>query len=73
MLGKLDFVDRSRFKRGVAMEVKAQLLTVAIKEGKQPDPPSMEKAIDKAGYVAMEWYSLDKGKLNSHSFKKKKD
>lgn len=73
MLGKLDFVDRSRFKRGVGVDVKSQLLTVAIKEGKQPDPPSMEKAIDKAGYVAVEWYSLDKGKLNSHSFKKKKD
>ena len=72
MLGKLDFVDRSRCKRGVAMEVKAQLLTVAIKEGKQPDPPSMEKAVDRAGYVAVEAYSLDIGKLKSHPFKKKK-
>ena len=72
MLGKLDFVDRSRFKRGVSMNVKAQLLTVAIKEGKELDLPSMEKAVDRAGYVAVESYSLDKGKLNSHPFKKKK-
>ena len=72
MLGKLDFVDRRRFKRGVSMNVKTQLLTVAIKEGKEPDLPSMGKAVDRAGYVAVEAYSLDIGKLKSHPFKKKK-
>ena len=72
MLGKLDFVDRRRFKRGVSMNVKTQLLTVAIKEGKEPDLPSMGKAVDRAGYLAVEAYSLDIGKSKSHPFKKKK-
>jgi hypothetical protein len=68
-LRKLDFIDTKRFKRGVDMDVKMQLLTVAIKQGKKQDPLLIEKAIDDAGYDAVEWYSLKKEKLMSHPFK----
>ena len=43
-LKKLDFIDTKRFKRGVDMDVKMQLLTVAIKQGKKQDPLLIEKA-----------------------------
>ena len=69
MLKKLDIVDTKRFKRGVDMDVKMQLLTVAIKQVKKQDPLLIEKAIDDAGYDAVEWYSLKKEKLMSHPFK----
>ena len=68
-LKKLDFIDTKRFKRGVDMDVKMQSLTVAIKQGKKQDPLLIEKAIDDAGYDAVEWYSLDKEKLLPHPFK----
>ena len=32
-LSKLDFVDGSRFKRGIEMDCNNQLLTVALKDG----------------------------------------
>jgi hypothetical protein len=68
-LRKLDFIDTKRFKRGVDMDVKMQLLTVAIKKGEKQNPLLIEKAIYDAGYDAVEWYSLDKEKLLPHSFK----
>jgi hypothetical protein len=68
-LRKLDFIDTKRFKRGVDMDVKMQLLTVALKAGKKQNPLLIEKAIDDAGYLAVEWYSLEKEKLVQHPFK----
>ena len=68
-LRKLDFIDTKRFKRGVDMDVKMQLLTVALKKGKKHDPLSIEKAVDDAGYIAVEWYTLEKEKLTPHPFK----
>ena len=68
-LRKLDFIDTKRFKRGVDMDVKMQLLTVALKKDGEHDPLLIKKAIDDAGYDAVEWYSLKKEKLLSHPFK----
>ena len=68
-LRKLDFIDTKRFKRGVDMDVKMQLLTVALKKGEKHDPLSIEKAVDDAGYIAVEWYTLEKEKLTPHPFK----
>ena len=71
-LSKLDFVDRKRYKRGVEMDVNNQLLTVALKKGQAVNYPLMGKEIDKAGYLAMEWFLLNQGKLMSRPFKAKK-
>lgn len=68
-LRKLDFIDTKRFKRGVDMDVKMQLLTVALKKEGEHDLLLIKKAIDDAGYDAVEWYSLKKEKLLSHPFK----
>ena len=51
------------------MDVKMQLLTVALKKGEKHDPLSIEKAVDDAGYIAVEWYTLEKEKLMSRPFK----
>ena len=52
------------------MDVKNQLLSVALKEGEKPDYPAMGREIDKAGYVAVEWFALEKEKLKVHPFSK---
>ena len=69
-LSKLDFVDGNRFKRGVDMDVNSQLLTVALKEGAQPNWQLIDQQIDDAGYIAVEWFLMEKGKLKSHPFLK---
>ena len=51
------------------MDVKMQLLTVALKKEGEHDPLLIEKAVDDAGYIAVEWYTLEKEKLMSHPFK----
>ena len=51
------------------MDVKMQLLTVALKKEGEHDLLLIEKAIDDAGYIAVEWYTLEKEKLMSHPFK----
>jgi len=64
------FVDRSRYKRGVDMDVNNQLLTVALKKGELVNYPAIAEGIDKAGYIAVEWFKLDQGKLVSTPFSK---
>ena len=54
------------------MDVNNQLLTVALKKGQAANYPLMGKEIDKAGYLAMEWFLLNQGKLMSRPFKAKK-
>ena len=69
-VSKLDFVDGSRFKRGVDMDVNNQLLTVALKQGVQPNWQLIDQQIDDAGYLAVEWFSMEKGQLKLHPFLK---
>ncbi|MBC8325670.1 MAG: hypothetical protein H8E27_08595 [Verrucomicrobia subdivision 3 bacterium] len=71
-LRKLDFIDTKRFKRGADMDVKMQLLTIALKADageKLLITPLIEKAIDDAGYDPVEWYTLEMEKLTPHPFK----
>ena len=69
-LSKLDFVDGSRFKRGIEMDCNNQLLTVALKDGTSPNWTQIEQEIDNAGYVAVEWFSMQKDELKSYPFQK---
>ena len=69
-LSKLKFVDRNRFKRGVDMDVNHQLLTVALKADAKPDWALIDQQIDNAGYVAVEWFSLEMDELKVHPFLK---
>lgn len=58
MISKLDFVDRRRFNKGVELDTKTQLVTVAINNDCQADFDSLSKAIDKAGYDPAKAYFL---------------
>jgi len=71
-LSKLNFVDKKRFKKGIDMDPKTQLVTVALKEGRTIDQGQIEKKVDDAGYDAMEWYTLEGNALKAHPFPKQK-
>lgn len=71
-LSKLKFVDKKRFKKGIDMDPKTQLVTVALKEGRTIDQGQIEKKVDDAGYDAMEWYTLEGNALKAHPFSKQK-
>ena len=72
-VGKLPFVDSTRYKRGIDMDTKTQLLTVALLPGVKADANGLSKAITDAGYDPVERYSLQAGKLQSHPFVKAKN
>ena len=67
-VSKLPFVDVTRYKRGVDMDIKSQLLTVALLPGIKTDTRSIDKAVSNAGYEVVEWYSMEGGKLKAHPF-----
>ena len=67
-MSKLPFVDSTRYKRGIDMDTKTQLLTVALLPGVKADPNGLSKAITDAGYEAAERYSLVAGKLKTTAF-----
>lgn len=67
-VGKLPFVDSTRYKRGIELDTKTQLLTVALLPGVKADAKLLGKAIADAGYDPIEWYSLASEKLESHPF-----
>ena len=71
-VGKLQIVDSARYKRGVDMDAKTQLITVAILPGLKADVESLSKAITAAGYDPIERYTIQGGKLKSHPFAKAK-
>ena len=62
-VGALAFVDGARLNSGVELDAQHQLVTIAVKKGKQVDLPTLAKAIDDAGYAPVHFYSLVKGKV----------
>ena len=71
-LSRLKFVDKKRFKKGIDMDAKHQLVTVALKKDQSIDPDKVEKGIDDAGYVAVEWYTIENSGLKAHPFPNQK-
>jgi len=54
------------------MDAETQLVTVALKKDKAIDAAQVEKGIDDAGYVAIEWYTLEGATLKAHPFPNQK-
>jgi hypothetical protein len=71
-VGKLPFVDSTRYKRGVDMDAKTQLITVALLPGVKADDQSLSLAIIAAGYDPVERYTMQEGNLKSHPLAKVK-
>ena len=69
-LQKLDFVDTDRFNKGIALDPKTQLVTIAMQKGAKADGKAIHKAVQQAGYDAMKLYELSGGKLKSTSLAK---
>ena len=67
-VGKLPFVDSTRYKRGIDMDTKTQLLTIALLPGAKANAEELDKAITNAGYEPVEWYSIEDGKLEATAF-----
>ncbi|MGB0548871.1 MAG: heavy-metal-associated domain-containing protein [Limisphaerales bacterium] len=67
-VGKLPFVDSTRYKRGIDMDTKTQLLTIALLPGAKANAGELDKAITNAGYEPVEWYSIEDGKLEATAF-----
>jgi copper chaperone CopZ len=71
-LSKLKFVDKKRFKKGIDMDAETQLVAIALKKDQAIDPAQVEKGIDDAGYVAVEWYTIEDTALKAHPFPNQK-
>lgn len=67
MVSKLDFVDRNRFNKGVELDTKMQLVSVAVREGANVNYDSLATAVEKAGYDPVRAYSIDDGALKTQS------
>ena len=65
MVSKLDFVNKKRFTKGVDLDAKMQLVTVAVKANMEIDPAALSKAVENGGYTPVHLYTLVDGKLNT--------
>ena len=63
MISRLDFVDRNRFNKGVDLDTKVQLITVAVADKKTVDFDSLTEAVIDAGYDPVHSYSLKDGNV----------
>ncbi|MGB0292058.1 MAG: heavy-metal-associated domain-containing protein [Luteolibacter sp.] len=55
---KLKFVDTSKLNKGVDLDARTQLVTIAVRQGEAVDIPALKKAIKEAGYEAIKLYEL---------------
>ena len=67
-LSKLPFVDSTRYKRGIDMDAKTQLLKIALLPMVKANAEEVEKAITDAGYEPVERYWLEGDKLRTTTF-----
>ena len=67
-VAKLDFVDKKRFKKGVELDAKTQLVTVGLLKGKKVDKKALAKAIEDAGYDPVRLYALTDGQVTADPF-----
>lgn len=67
-ISKLDFVDTDRFNKGVGLDAKHQIASVAIKAGHTADPKQLEQAVTDAGYDLKTIYTLKDDKLQIQEF-----
>ena len=72
-LKKLKFVDTKRYSSGVDMDIKTQLLTLALKPGQKPNDGLIAQSVWNAGYEAIERYVIEAGKLKSYPYPKLKE
>ena len=67
MVSGLEFVDNERLEKGIELDAKTQLVTIAIKKGAKVDGKRLRQAILDAGYEPVHLYRLAQGKLITSS------
>ena len=60
-VGRLPFVDRSKYEKGVSVDAERQRVTLAVKENEALDVSALFAAIESAGYNPIEVFTLDDG------------
>lgn len=66
-LSKLDFIDKSKYTKGVKVEIENQKVTIAIKSDSKLDLAQVYKSITKGGYEPVAAYvSDDQGNIIIH-------
>ena len=55
----LAFIDQTRFNRGIRLDAKTQLVTLALKPGSSVVPVALKKAVEAAGFVPVNMYQLE--------------
>lgn len=68
-LSKMNGVDKERFKDGIDMDPKTQLVTVALKEGISLDNKELLERVEDAGFVLVEEYIIHDNHLDALQFK----
>ena len=67
-LSRMKGVDKKRFKRGIEMDVKTQLVKIALNGKAGLDKADILERVDDAGFVAIEEYKLHDGHIDTHRF-----
>lgn len=67
-VSRLDFVDTSLSNKGVYLDAKTQLVTVALSNDKEVDFASLAKAVDMAGYDPVRAYFFTDSEFTTHAF-----
>ena len=66
-LSKLSFIDKSKYTKGVKVEIENQKVTIAIKPGATLDLSKISQSILDGGYEPIEAYVSDsEGKISLH-------
>ncbi len=66
-LSRLSFIDKSKYTKGVKVEIEDQKVTIAIKPGNNLDLAQVFKSILKGGYEPVEAYVRDRdGNITLH-------
>ncbi|MEE8306887.1 MAG: heavy metal-associated domain-containing protein [Gammaproteobacteria bacterium] len=57
-ISKLPFIDRSKYTKGVKVEIENQKVTVAVKPDERLDVPALFKAIKSGGYDPVDVWTV---------------
>ena len=57
-VSKLPFIDRSKYTRGVKVEIESQKVTIAVKPEQDLDIPALFKAIESGGYDPVDVWTV---------------
>jgi hypothetical protein len=66
-VASMDFVDQTRFNRGVKLNALTQVVMVAVKGGEKVQTQALKVAVQRAGYDPVEMYQLIDGEVERQS------